>query len=134
MKYRAKVTNCISHVMNITRYSNKQLISDGEEDYIIVDSEKEAETIERLNRRMYMAMITYQDLIAITSEKSRLENTGKDHSAENHEMLSEDFELFEKQYMNENESEIISVFDRHAGLVDGAKWQREQMKKVVECL
>lgn len=61
--------------------------------------------------------------------KSRLENTGKDHSADKHEMVSEDFELFEKQYMNENESEIISVYDRHAGLVDGAKWQREQMKK-----
>lgn len=58
--------------------------------------------------------------------KSRLEKTGKDHSADKHEMVSKDFELFVKQYMNENESEIISVYDRHAGLVDGAKWQREQ--------
>ena len=126
MKYRAKVTNCIAHVMNITRYSKKHLISDGEEVYIEVDTIDEAETIERLNYRIGSALITYQNLITITSTKPRLENIGKDHSTDKHEMISEDFEIFEKQYMNENESEIISVYDRHAGLVDGAKWQREQ--------
>lgn len=44
---------------------------------------------------------------------------------------ADDFELFEKQYLKENESEIISIYDRHAGLVDGAKWQRKQIKKDV---
>lgn len=68
MKYRAKVTNCISHVMNITRYSNKQLISDGAEVYIEVDTNAEAKLIERLNLRVEMAIITYRSLITITSK------------------------------------------------------------------
>lgn len=68
MKYRAKVTNCIAHVMNITRYSKKHLISDGAEVYIEVDTYDEAETIERLNLRIEMAMTTYQTLITITSK------------------------------------------------------------------
>ena len=68
MKYRAKVTNCICHVMNISRYSKKHLISDGEEVYIEVDTENEAETIERFNRRIFMAMATYNTLIRMTSK------------------------------------------------------------------
>jgi len=42
------------------------------------------------------------------------------------EPVSEDFKAFEQQYMQDNEGEIVSVYDRHAGLVDGAAWQKQK--------
>ena len=45
------------------------------------------------------------------------------------EPISEDFKKFEEDYLEENKDEILCVYDRHAGLVDGAKWQKEQMAK-----
>ena len=38
----------------------------------------------------------------------------------------EDFQTFEKQYMEDYKDEIVSPYDRHAGLVDGMKWQKEK--------
>ena len=46
---------------------------------------------------------------------------------ENH--TSDDFKAFEQQYMQDNEGEIVSVYDRHAGLVDGAAWKEQQYDK-----
>ena len=43
--------------------------------------------------------------------------------------VSEDLEEWEKQYLEANKDEILNVYDRHAGLVDGANWQKEQMLK-----
>ena len=43
------------------------------------------------------------------------------------EPTSDDFEAFEKQYFEENEGEIVSVYDRHAGLVDGMRWKEQQV-------
>ena len=45
------------------------------------------------------------------------------------EPISEDFKLFEKEYLEKEKDEILCVYDRHAGLVDGAKWQKEQFEK-----
>jgi len=42
--------------------------------------------------------------------------------------VSEDFETFEKMYMQGNEGEIVSIYDRHAGLVDGVKWQNDRVR------
>ena len=38
-----------------------------------------------------------------------------------------DFQDFEKTYMEQNKGYIESTYDRHAGLIDGAEWQRAQM-------
>ncbi|MBR3675412.1 MAG: hypothetical protein IKN69_04645 [Bacilli bacterium] len=41
----------------------------------------------------------------------------------------EDFQAFEKQYMEDYKDEIVSPYDRRAGLVDGMKWQKEKYLK-----
>ena len=46
--------------------------------------------------------------------------------------MDKDFQTFEEKYMEENEGEIVSVYDRHAGLVDGAKWGIDHVKKSQE--
>ncbi len=45
------------------------------------------------------------------------------------EPISEDFKQFEEVYLEKEKDEILCVYDRHAGLVDGAKWQKEQDKQ-----
>jgi len=57
---------------------------------------------------------------------SNVERIGKDWKEE---PVSEDFKKFEEQYLEKEKDEIISVYDRHAGLVDGAQWQKKQMMK-----
>lgn len=42
------------------------------------------------------------------------------------EPVSEDFKKFEEQYLEKEKEEILSVYDRHAGLVDGAQWQKKK--------
>ena len=49
--------------------------------------------------------------------------------ARDEEPESEEFDKFEYKYFNDNDDDIISVYDRHAGLVDGARWQKQQMMK-----
>ena len=39
------------------------------------------------------------------------------------EPISESFQEWEKRYLEEHKDEIINVYDRHAGLIDGAIWQ-----------
>jgi hypothetical protein len=57
---------------------------------------------------------------------SSVERIGKDWKEE---PVSEDFKKFEEQYLEKEKDEIISVYDRHAGLVDGAQWQKKQFEK-----
>ena len=40
------------------------------------------------------------------------------------EPVSEDFKQFEDEYLDKEKDEILCIYDRHAGLVDGANWQR----------
>ena len=50
------------------------------------------------------------------------------------EPVSEDLKQFEETYLDKEKDEILCVYDRHAGLVDGAKWQKQQlMKDAVDC-
>ena len=39
---------------------------------------------------------------------------------------SDDFKEFEKSYIEQEEGSIICLYDRLAGLIDGANWQRQQ--------
>lgn len=48
--------------------------------------------------------------------------------------LSEDFKQFENAYLEKEKDEIICVYDRHAGLVDGAQWQKQQIRKEINLL
>ena len=45
------------------------------------------------------------------------------------EPVSEDLKEFEVEYIEREKDNIVCVYDRHAGLVDGAKWQKQQMMK-----
>lgn len=45
------------------------------------------------------------------------------------ESVSEELKEFEREYIEREKDNIVCVYDRHAGLVDGAKWQKEQMMK-----
>lgn len=43
------------------------------------------------------------------------------------EPVSEDLKEFEVEYIEREKDNIVCIYDRHAGLVDGAKWQKEQI-------
>lgn len=43
------------------------------------------------------------------------------------EPVSEDLKEFEVEYIEREKDNIVCIYDRHAGLVDGAKWQKQQM-------
>lgn len=45
------------------------------------------------------------------------------------EPKNKDFKDFVKSYMSANDDNILHYYDRYAGLVDGAQWQKEQMMK-----
>ena len=46
---------------------------------------------------------------------------------EHKEQIDDVFAAFTKEYMAKNDDEIVCVYDRYAGLVDGIHWQRKQM-------
>ena len=49
------------------------------------------------------------------------------------ETVSEDFKDFEVEYFEREKDNIVCVYDRHAGLVDGAQWQKQKlMAKAVD--
>lgn len=45
---------------------------------------------------------------------------------------NEEFENFAKAYMEENDANIVSFYDRYAGLVDGVRWQKVNLWKSAE--
>ena len=47
------------------------------------------------------------------------------------EPVNEDLEEYEKEYFENWKDDIISVYDRHAGLVDGAWWQKNKILKAL---
>ena len=61
---------------------------------------------------------------APNSELSNLETTGKDCKET---PTNEEFKVFAQKYLNENDGEILNVYDRYVGLVDGANWKEQQM-------
>lgn len=66
MKYRAKCTNIVSQIKNITAYSKSYICHDAKDHYIEVDTEDEAELIEELNEEMTQALKTYKKLMSLT--------------------------------------------------------------------
>ena len=42
------------------------------------------------------------------------------------EDVSEDFKQFEESYLEKEKDEIVCVYDRHVGLVDGAQWNQDR--------
>lgn len=69
MKYRAKITNCISHIRNVKRYANITAIHDAKDTYIEVNTEEEADLIEDLNYTMGKAVTIYTKLIELTCKE-----------------------------------------------------------------
>lgn len=68
MKYRARCTNCISQIKNISKYADRQIHADANLLWIEVETEAEAELIEKLNRSFYVATFFYLQLINLTKE------------------------------------------------------------------
>lgn len=54
-----------------------------------------------------------------------------DFAPKDEEPKNKDFKDFVKSYMSANDDNILHFYDRYAGLVDGAQWQKEQMTKDV---
>ena len=46
---------------------------------------------------------------------------------EHKEQIDDVFAAFTKEYMAKYDDEIVCMYDRYAGLVDGIHWQRKQM-------
>ena len=59
MKYRANCKNCISHIKNISKYADRAIQSDAKSIWIEVETEAEAELIEKLNKTMSKAIGSY---------------------------------------------------------------------------
>ena len=83
-----------------------------------IDNQTE-EGLEQARKQLEEEPVSEQNL-------SNVERIGKDWKEE---PVSEDFKKFEEQYLEKEKDEIISVYDRHAGLVDGAQWQKKQFEK-----
>lgn len=69
MKYRARITNCVSHIKNIKKYSDAYFPHDMKDMWIEVDSEEEATEIEMMNRYFGQALKSYQRLIELILQK-----------------------------------------------------------------
>lgn len=54
-----------------------------------------------------------------------LDNPSKYNPNHIEESVSENFKQFEDEYLDKEKDEILCIYDRHAGLVDGAKWQKQ---------
>lgn len=72
MKYRAKITNCISHIKNVKKYATSYVLRDTNDFYIDADTEQEAELIEELNYTMGKAVRIYTELLNLTSNNDEL--------------------------------------------------------------
>ena len=66
MKYRAKITNIVPQIRNISKYALSYICQDFYDLYIEVDTEEEAELIEELNNTYYKAFAIYNELIEKT--------------------------------------------------------------------
>lgn len=72
MKYRAKCTNCISQLLNITKYKDAFFCKDAFDRYIEVDSEEEADLIEEINKQKGNLTKLYERLIKLTQTDETL--------------------------------------------------------------
>lgn len=66
MKYRAKITNIVPQIRNISKYATRYICRDTKDLYIEVDTEEEVELIEELNYTYQKAFAIYNELIEKT--------------------------------------------------------------------
>lgn len=66
MKYRAKITNIVPQIRNISKYATGYICQDFHDLYIEVDTEEEAQLIEELNNTFQKAFAIYNELIKKT--------------------------------------------------------------------
>lgn len=66
MKYRAKITNIVPQIRNISKYAKSYICRDTQDLYIEVETEEEAELIEELNYTYQKAFAIYNELIEKT--------------------------------------------------------------------
>lgn len=66
MKYKAKCTNCVSHIKNITKYADADILCDKKDLWIEVDSEAEVEAIEMIDYLFGWALFRLKKLIELT--------------------------------------------------------------------
>lgn len=69
MEYIATVTYCISQIRNIKKYATRALKKVGEEIYIIVETNEEAELIDELNKTCKKAYRQYRELLQLNDEQ-----------------------------------------------------------------
>ena len=103
---RAEVENCYSEALKRTNIL-KDEYSEGKVD-------------------AFRSVLTLYDSLQKGPE---LANSAKSSKDLQEEPLSEEFRQFENTYLEKEKDEILCVYDRHAGLVDGAQWQKQQMAK-----
>lgn len=68
----------------------------------------------------YDKILTFIESLPEHSSVERIEKDCKE------DPWSDDFKKFEEDYLEREKEEIICVYDRHAGLIDGAQWQKEK--------
>lgn len=66
MKYRAKITNIVPQIRNISKYATCYICRDTQDLYIEVATEEEAELIEELNDTYQKAFAIYNEIIEKT--------------------------------------------------------------------
>lgn len=66
MKYRAKITNIVPQIRNISKYAKSYISRATQDLYIEVETEEEAELIEELNYIYQKAFAIYNELIEKT--------------------------------------------------------------------
>lgn len=66
MKYRTKVTHCVSQIKNINKYAAAHILKDAHDLWIDVDTEEEAAQIEVFDHYMGMAIEKYMKLVELT--------------------------------------------------------------------
>lgn len=68
MKYKVECTHIISHLLNIKKYTTKDIHQEGDKWYIEVFDNLEHLYIKEMEQNMCRALWLYRDLIEITSK------------------------------------------------------------------
>ncbi len=66
MKYRAKVTHCVSQIRNINKYAAAHILKDAHDLWIDVDTEEESTLIEVFDLYMNLAIKEYKKLVELS--------------------------------------------------------------------
>lgn len=88
----------------------------------------EVERLRHLHQMKYQQLDTNDNMCLVECGKRNLCNELLSFiDSLQEEPVSEDFKQFEETYLDKEKDEILCIYDRHAGLVDGAQWQKQQI-------